>query len=83
MVSAFLVGWVILLSCAFTRGLHAAPVRIAYSSLSGAMLPLWVAKDKKFFEKHGVDVDLTYIRGVAIALCLPARSSSSAHPRLP
>jgi ABC-type nitrate/sulfonate/bicarbonate transport system substrate-binding protein len=70
MVSAFLVGWVILLSCAFTRGLHAAPVRIAYSSLSGAMLPLWVAKDKKFFEKHGVDVDLTYIRGVAIEALL-------------
>jgi NitT/TauT family transport system substrate-binding protein len=45
---------------------HAAPIRIAYSSISGAMLPLWVAKDKKLFDKHGVDVELTYIRGVAI-----------------
>lgn len=44
----------------------AAPVRIAYSSISAAMLPLFVAKDKKLFDKHGIDVELTYIRGVAI-----------------
>ena len=44
----------------------AAPVRIAYSSISGAMLPLWVAKDKKLFDKHGVDVEVMYVRGVAI-----------------
>ncbi len=48
----------------------AAPLRIAYSSISGAMLPLWVAKDKKLFEKHGVDVEVTYIRGVAIEAML-------------
>ena len=34
------------------------------------MLPLWVAKDKKLFEKHGVDVEVTYIRGVAIEALL-------------
>jgi ABC-type nitrate/sulfonate/bicarbonate transport system substrate-binding protein len=50
--------------------LGAAPLRIAYSSISGAMLPLWVAKDKGFFAKHGVDVDLTYIRGVSIEALL-------------
>src|SRR5688500_1621219 len=44
----------------------AAPVRIAYSSISAAMLPLFVAKDRKLFDKHGVDVELTYIRGLAI-----------------
>ena len=43
-----------------------APIRIAYSSISGAMLPLFVAKDKKLFDKYGVDVELAYIRGVAI-----------------
>jgi ABC-type nitrate/sulfonate/bicarbonate transport system substrate-binding protein len=48
----------------------AAPLRIAYSSISGAMLPLWVAKDKKLFEKHGVDVEVTYIRGGAIEAML-------------
>ena len=45
---------------------EAAPLRIAYSSISAAMLPLCVAKDKRLFDKHGVDVELTYIRGVAI-----------------
>lgn len=45
---------------------HAAPIRIAYSSISAAMLPLFVAKDKKLFDKQGIDVELTYIRGIAI-----------------
>jgi NitT/TauT family transport system substrate-binding protein len=45
---------------------EAASVRVAYSSISAAMLPLFVAKDQRLFEKHGVDVDVTYIRGVAI-----------------
>ena len=45
---------------------HAAAVRIAYSSISAAMLPLFVAKDKQLFDKQGVDVELTYIRGIAI-----------------
>lgn len=59
------------MACAFaTNVAHAAPIRIAYSSISGAMLPLWVAKDKKLFEKYGVDVELAYIRGVAIEALL-------------
>jgi NitT/TauT family transport system substrate-binding protein len=48
----------------------AAPLRIAYSSISGAMLPLWVAKDNGLFAKHGIDVELTYIRGVSIEALL-------------
>jgi len=39
----------------------AAPVRIAYSSISGAMLPLWVAKDKAS-STYGVEAELMYIR---------------------
>ena len=48
----------------------ATPVRIAYSSISGAMLPLWVAKEKGLFDKHGVDVEVMYIRGVSVAALL-------------
>lgn len=55
-----------LLALLLPVSVDAAPVRIAYSSITGAMLPLWVAKDKKFFDKHGVDVDVTYVRGVSI-----------------
>lgn len=65
-ISILLLLIVVLLS---TR-VVAAPLRIAYSSISGAMLPLWVAKDKGLFDKHGVDVELTYIRGVSIEALL-------------
>ena len=34
------------------------------------MLPLWVAKERKLFDKNGVDVELAYIRGVAIEALL-------------
>src|SRR5918994_3465091 len=48
----------------------AAPVRITYSSVSGAMLPLWVAKERGFFDKHGVDVEVMYVRGVSVEALL-------------
>jgi ABC-type nitrate/sulfonate/bicarbonate transport system substrate-binding protein len=60
---------VVALSCllpALSSASHAAPVRIAYSSISAAMLPMFVAKDKRLFDKYGVEVEVTYIRGVAI-----------------
>jgi ABC-type nitrate/sulfonate/bicarbonate transport system substrate-binding protein len=66
MARTLLVVFALWLSMAAGKPVQAAPVRIAYSSISAAMLPLFVAKDKKLFDKHGVDVELTYIRGVAI-----------------
>jgi ABC-type nitrate/sulfonate/bicarbonate transport system substrate-binding protein len=66
MIRALLFAFALWLPWAAVKPLQAAPVRIAYSSISAAMLPLFVAKDKKLFDKHGVDVELTYIRGVAI-----------------
>ena len=57
-------------SANFPGAAFAAPVRIAYSSISGAMLPLWVAKDNRLFDKHGVEVEVMYIRGVAIEALL-------------
>ena len=58
---------VLLIVVLLSNEVRAAPLRIAYSSISGAMLPLWVAKDTA---KHGVDVELTYIRGVSIEALL-------------
>jgi NitT/TauT family transport system substrate-binding protein len=54
----------------FSKPVFATPVRIAYSSISGAMLPLWVAKEKGLFGKYGVDVEVMYIRGVSVAALL-------------
>jgi NitT/TauT family transport system substrate-binding protein len=45
----------------------AAPVRLAYSSISGAMGPLWVAHDLGIFNRHGLDVQLLYIGGGSVA----------------
>ncbi|MBI4319800.1 MAG: ABC transporter substrate-binding protein [Chloroflexi bacterium] len=36
---------------------------VAYSALTGAMAPLWVAKEKGLFEKYGLDIDLRFIQG--------------------
>jgi NitT/TauT family transport system substrate-binding protein len=36
-------------------------VRIAYSSLSGNMAPLWVTQERGFFRKYGLDVELVFI----------------------
>ena len=44
----------------------AAPVRVAYSAISGAMGPLWVAHDMGIFSRHGLDVQLLYIGGGSV-----------------
>jgi len=36
-------------------------VRIAYSSISGDQVPAWVAYEKGFFRKNGLDVELVFI----------------------
>jgi ABC-type nitrate/sulfonate/bicarbonate transport system substrate-binding protein len=41
----------------------AAPLRVAYSSISGAGIVTWLAADKGLFAKHGLDVELIYVAG--------------------
>lgn len=36
-------------------------IRAAYSAISAAMLPAWVAKERGLFDKHGLDVELVYV----------------------
>lgn len=38
-------------------------IRIAYSSISGNMAPLWVTYEKGFFRKYGLEVELVLIEG--------------------
>jgi ABC-type nitrate/sulfonate/bicarbonate transport system substrate-binding protein len=42
---------------------EAAPLRVAYSAISGAMSPLWVAQEGGYFRREGLDVELLYIAG--------------------
>jgi NitT/TauT family transport system substrate-binding protein len=38
-------------------------VRIAYPTISITLAPLWIAKDKGFFDQEGLTAEPTYIRG--------------------
>lgn len=45
---------------------EAAPlekISVSYGSISGTQTPVWVAKEKLLFEKHGLEVSLVYISG--------------------
>ncbi|HYY25963.1 MAG TPA: ABC transporter substrate-binding protein [Candidatus Udaeobacter sp.] len=50
----------------FSRSIHAESVQIAYSSISGAMAPLWVASDYGLFQRQGLQVQLLYIGGGSV-----------------
>jgi NitT/TauT family transport system substrate-binding protein len=39
-------------------------IRVGYPSPSASMYPLFVTKEAKLFEKHGLDADLVYVQGV-------------------
>jgi len=42
---------------------QAAPVRVAYSAISGAMSPLWTTQEGGYFHREGLDIELPYIGG--------------------
>jgi NitT/TauT family transport system substrate-binding protein len=45
-----------------------APIRVAYSAISGAMAPLWVAQEGGYFRREGLDVELLYIGGGSLLI---------------
>jgi ABC-type nitrate/sulfonate/bicarbonate transport system substrate-binding protein len=47
---------------------QAAPLRVAYSAISGAMSPLWVAQEGGYFKREGLDVELLYIGGGSLLI---------------
>lgn len=47
---------------------QAAPVRVAYSAISGAMAPLWVTQEGGYFRREGLDIELLYIGGGSLLI---------------
>jgi len=47
---------------------QAAPLRIAYSAISGAMSTLWVAQEGGYFKREGLDTELLYIGGGSLLI---------------
>jgi ABC-type nitrate/sulfonate/bicarbonate transport system substrate-binding protein len=39
----------------------ATKVSFPFTPISGASLPWWIAKESRFYEKHGLDVDMIYV----------------------
>jgi ABC-type nitrate/sulfonate/bicarbonate transport system substrate-binding protein len=50
------------------NGVTAAPMRIAYSAISGAMSSLWVAQEGGYFKREGLDTELLYIGGGSLLI---------------
>jgi ABC-type nitrate/sulfonate/bicarbonate transport system substrate-binding protein len=46
----------------------AAPMRVAYSAISGAMSSLWVAQEGGYFKREGLDTELLYIGGGSLLI---------------
>lgn len=60
-------------------------VRLVYTTLSATMAPAWVAKDKSYFNDHGLDVDFVYtgtIPGVQALLAGETQFIYTAGPNL-
>jgi ABC-type nitrate/sulfonate/bicarbonate transport system substrate-binding protein len=45
-----------------------ASVQVAYSAISGAMAPLWVAQEGDFFRREGLETQLLYIGGGSLLI---------------
>jgi NitT/TauT family transport system substrate-binding protein len=61
---------VLVFSSAWTRA-QAQPlpkIRIGYPSISSRQAQLWIAKDEGIFRKHGLDVELIFLRGGQVAI---------------
>ena len=58
----------VLFAVLFLAESHAANTRIASSGLSGELLPLWIAQDRRIFKKYGLDTEVITIQGGPLAV---------------
>jgi NitT/TauT family transport system substrate-binding protein len=55
--------WLLLTNSAGAATKAGVPVRVAYSSISGAGIVTWLAVDRGLFAKNNLDVELIYVAG--------------------
>jgi NitT/TauT family transport system substrate-binding protein len=58
--------WLMLAMALFALPLRAEPIKIAYSGVSAAGTPLWLAKEEGVFAKHGLEADLVAVRSAPL-----------------
>jgi NitT/TauT family transport system substrate-binding protein len=57
------LSWLLLANSTGAATKPAVPLRVAYSSISGAGIVTWLAVDKGLFAKNNLDVELIYVAG--------------------
>jgi NitT/TauT family transport system substrate-binding protein len=60
------VFFMILTLALFASSVTAEPIRVAYSGVSAAGTPLWLAKDAGIFARHGLEADLVTVRSAPL-----------------
>lgn len=58
--------WLILAVALTVTPVKAEPIKIAYSGVSAAGTPLWLAKEEGIFTKHGLEADLVAVRSAPL-----------------
>ena len=58
--------WMILAMALFASSARAEQIKIAYSGVSAAGTPLWLAKEEGIFTKHGLEADLVAVRSAPL-----------------
>jgi NitT/TauT family transport system substrate-binding protein len=58
--------WLILAMTLFAVELKAEQIKIAYSGVSAAGTPVWLAKEEGIFSKHGLEADLVAVRSAPL-----------------
>jgi ABC-type nitrate/sulfonate/bicarbonate transport system substrate-binding protein len=58
--------WLILAVALCSSPLRAEQIKIAYSGVSAAGTPLWLAKEQGLFTKHGLEADLVAVRSAPL-----------------
>jgi len=51
-----------------TASASGASIQVAYSAISGAMAPLWVAQDAEYFRREALETQLLYIGGGSLLI---------------
>ena len=58
--------WLVLATALFAVQVNAEQIKIAYSGVSAAGTPLWLAKEEGIFAKHGLEADLVAVRSAPV-----------------
>src|SRR5258705_949651 len=58
---AVLIGAILFLGALSSTAFAATKVSFPFTPISAASLPWWIAKESRYYEKYGLDVDMIYV----------------------